>query len=335
MVDNSFYEHDTNRVTINQDAHISIKKYHDVERIGHGEPLRILFLCSDSAFRIKGAVSAQARKCAEGLLNNHRKNVKELPETTPDEHFMVSLVKSYKAGGERALSVMLSLAEEEHAIQAACDVNGNVLLEKYFNVRVEEVSLRIKQNRPDVFHFSGHSRKNEGLAFCSPVQSTAGGFRTDYMSQESLMSSFQNKKVFLVILASCDSAEYAKALVESNLAKIAIGSSASVYDSEVIKFVERFYCELFKQGKLPDKELMNSIQKAFALAMRAVDTRRCPMRIYPEIKSVLPIRNLSSNRIDMVDSMWPSPLTKVERKFNNTYKAAQYAPHNLNMVEGE
>ena len=213
---------------------------------------------------------------------------------------------------------MLACAEEEHVIQSACDSNrGNALLNKYFNVRADEVSCRIDENNPDIFHFSGHLKKDNGLAFCCPNKSSMVGFKSDYMNVESLIKSFNGKKVFLAIIASCNSAAYAKALVDANVAKIAIGSTSVVADTEIVNFVGEFYNELIKDGKLPDDELKGSIQKAFAIAMKSITKSKCPMCIYPEVSYVKEVEDIGDNIIGDSNTMGQWPHGK--QNLNSTY----------------
>ena len=284
-----------------------------------GSALNILFLCSDSISRIKDVVKVQSKNHAVGLLTSHKNNVKEMPGIDLDQHLKDSFVKAYVAGGDSALSAMLACAEEEHEIQAACDSNrGNALFKKYFNVRSEEVSCRIDENNPDVFHFSGHLKKDNGLAFCRPDKSSMVGFESDYMDIDSLIDSFNGKKVFLAIIASCHSATYAKALVDAKVATMAIGSTSAVNDTETVNFVSKFYDELIKDGKLPDVDLRNSVQKAFAIAMKSVVKSRCPMCIYPEVARVKKVEDIGDNIMGGSDEM--SRLKQGKLGLSNAYE---------------
>ena len=250
------------------------------------EHFSILFLSSDSGAKIKRAVERGSKAYVKGAFSQFKKNVKDLSQITCDDHLKDSIVKSYKAGGDMALSVMLGLAEEEHAIQSVCDMCECVSLEKYANVRLSEVAKRIAENKPDVFHFSGHLDKDKGLAFCHSECADSSGVESDFMDERSLVGCFKEQKVQLAVIASCNSASYAKALVESKVAEMAIGSTNSVEDLETIRFVQIFYNELAKLVARKDQGLQSSIQKAFSAAGKSVRSAKCQMQIFPEAAKV-------------------------------------------------
>ena len=259
----------------------------------YGEPparedvhFSILFLSSDSGAKIKRAVERRSKTYVKGAFSQYKKNVKDLPKITGDDHLKDSIVKSYNDGGDMALSVMLGLAEEEHAIQSVCDTCECVSLEKYANVRLSEVSKRIVENKPDVFHFSGHLDKDKGLAFCHSERTDSSGVESDFMDVRSFVDCFKKQKVQLAVIASCNSAPYARALVESKVAKMAIGSTNSVEDLETIRFVKMFYNELAKLVARKDQDLLPSIQKAFSAAGKSVRSAKCQMQIFPEAAKV-------------------------------------------------
>lgn len=260
-----------------------------------GVHFSILFLSSDSGAKIKRAVERRSKEYTKGAISQYKKNVNDLPEITGDDHLKDSIVKSYKAGGDMALSVMLGLAEEEHAIQSVCDICECVSLEKYANVRLSEVSKRIAENKPDVFHFSGHLDKDRGLAFCHSECADLSGAESDFMDKHSLIGCFKKQQVQLAVIASCNSAPYAKALVESKVAKVAIGSTNSVEDLETIRFVQFFYNELAKLVARNDQGLLPAIQKAFSVAGKSVRSAKCHMQIFPAAAKVPTAVGLGDN----------------------------------------
>lgn len=261
----------------------------------NGDPLRILFLSSDSICATKRFVAKRAKEFARGKLVSHKKNVCEISNISEDEHLLASFEDSFKAGGNRALAGVLEISEEEHAIQSAVDVNENAYFDKHFNVRVTEVAQRMKDSRPDVLHFSGHIEKDCGFVFCRRDSSTSGEFKNEYMKKEDFLSCFKGMSILLAIIASCNSAEIAKSLVEVGAVKIAIGANAKIEDNYALLFVENFYKELARIGNMTNADFLSSVQKAYSIAAKSVQWQRCPMCIYPEIREAMsPIKRIKN-----------------------------------------
>ena len=99
---------------------------------------------------------------------------------------------------------------------------------------------------------------------------------------------------------------------------MAIGSTSAVYDTETVNFVSKFYDELIKDGKLPDVDLRNSVQKAFAIAMKSVVKSRCPMCIYPEVARVKKVEDIGDNIMGGSDEM--SRLKQGKLSLSNAYE---------------
>lgn len=288
--------------------------------LGAQKPIRILYLCSDSASKIESVVTNGALRYVAGLLKTLRQNIADIPSVPIEEHEKESLRNAYKAGGTRALKAMLNVAEEEHAIQMACDSSKYAHLEKFVNVRVSEVTKRIKDNEPDVFHFSGHLKKSKGLVFCRARQDDHTIDAGNIMNEESLVECFGKKKVKLAIIASCNSASFAQALVAAEVAEMAIGSKNSIDDVETVTFVNTFYRELTKLMEIQGQALQVCIQKAFSSAVKAVMPLKCHMCIYPEADIVPKVCKSMENAMGDAIVSAENSLAMVDVKDGNEYK---------------
>lgn len=275
-------------------SHLERAKYVELQS-KKGNPLRILFLSSDSICATKSFVTKRAKDFAKGKLVSHKKNVRDMPNISEDEHLLTSFVDSFKAGGDRALAGVLDISEEEHAIQSAVDVNGDVNFDKHFNVRASEVAQRMKDSHPDVLHFSGHIEKDCGLVFCRRDTFNVGDFKNEYMKKEDFLSCFKEVSISLAIIASCNSADIAKSLVESKSVKIAIGADAKIKDNYTLMFVENFYKELARISNMTNADFSGSVQRAYSFAVKSGLVQKCPMRMYPEVRQdmspIKPIKN--------------------------------------------
>lgn len=298
---------------------IDVKEYGDLQKRLE-TPLRVLFLSSDSIISAKNFVAKGAVEFTKGLLVRHKKNVYDMPNISEDDHLTASFTESFNSGGERAVSGMLAAAEEGHIIQAAVDVNKNARLDKHFNVRSAEVAQRIKEIHPDVFHFSGHIKKEKGLVFCRRDASNRRGFINEYMNKECLKSCFTGETVLLAIIVSCNSAVFAQELVESGVARIAIGTDSEICDDSALRFVERFYGELSKIGNMTREDFVSSVQKAYAFAVKENLRRKCPMHIFPEIPIGKATNGAMKNKIYQASFSPKSPLIEIKSKVRNQYQ---------------
>lgn len=315
---NVFLDEDFSCLGVESLSKVEIKGYGDLPK-RDGKPLRVLFLSSDSILSAKRFVEKGAHEFTKGLLARYKKNVSDMPGISEEEHLTQSFIESFKTGGERAVSGMLALAEEEHVIQAAVDVNKNARFDKHFNVRIAEVAQRIKEIHPDVFHFSGHAKKESGLVFCRRDASTKTGFINEYMNKDELRACFKGESVLLAIIVSCNSAVFARELVESGVVRIAIGTDSEIYDDSALRFVESFYSELAKMGNMTNINFDSSVQKAYAFAVKEKQRFKCPMRIFPEIHTGALSGKAIKNTIRQTLSPPNNPLTEIKSVFYNGY----------------
>ena len=105
-----------------------------------------------------------------------------------------------------------------------------------WNIRPDQLIEKLQIHDPDIFHFSGHGKK-EGIL----LENKNGG--AELVDGDLLIDVFRalkNNKIKLVVLNTCNANKQAKAIAK-NIGCAAIGMSSNIDDSIAIRFSASFY----------------------------------------------------------------------------------------------
>jgi len=150
-------------------------------------------------------------------------------------------------GGDRSGGThnVLQLPKEHKAIVAGLKQSKYpkqfTLIESVYAATIAELG-DLYVNQPRLIHFAGHGDERS-LSFVKDQELLASAVPVTAEKLGTILSHFPNP-VAVVVFNTCNSADIARALVESGVVDIAIGWAGKVADSAAIIFSELFYKHL-------------------------------------------------------------------------------------------
>lgn len=195
----------------------------------------------------------------------------------------IGCAEAYRTGGQYAASLALDVAEEAHAIQDSCDRKCNAAkFIPFLNVRKSEFKKRLESTRFNILHYAGHCNKKFGLSLIS-VGVPCVEMKDTHVTEDELVASIRglNRKIDVAFIASCNSERFAQALIEHNLASVAIGTRNTVKDHSILTFVTKFYDSFFEGGYPVGRDLVRKAQEAYGFAQSCVLEKDCEVCLFP------------------------------------------------------